>query len=140
MSPRSRRAVVPSDALAWRGLATVTGMVQGPIQGDNLTKDGNGAIVTKEIGFQMNRPIDPATGQAAGQVRFQPFLRRRAALLHRAARERHHRGAGVAGRRDGSRRRAGKRQADVHQTGDDGLHQRDVGGRDPWHALVNARR
>lgn len=86
MSPRLRRVVVslvvvalllavaPSDALAWRGLATVTGMVQGTIPGDNTSKDGPGAIVIKEIGFQMNRPLDPATGQAAGQVRFQPFL------------------------------------------------------------------
>jgi len=85
MSPRPRRvvvfvavvalllAVVPPDALAWRGLATVTGMVQGTIQGDNTSKDGAGAIVIKEIGFQMNRPLDPASGQPAGQVRFQPF-------------------------------------------------------------------
>jgi type VI secretion system secreted protein Hcp len=85
MSPRLRRvavsvavvalffAVVPSEALAWRGLATVSGMVQGPIQGDNLTKDGAGAIVIKEIGFQMNRPVDPLSGLPSGQARFQPF-------------------------------------------------------------------
>ena len=66
-------AVVPSDALAWRGLATVSGMVQGPIQGDSTSKDGNGAVVIKEIGFQMNRAVDPLSGLPSGQARFQPF-------------------------------------------------------------------
>jgi type VI secretion system secreted protein Hcp len=65
-------AAVPSYALAWRGLATITGQA-GPIQGDNTSKDGPGAIVVKEIGFQLNRPFDAASGQPTGQLRFAPF-------------------------------------------------------------------
>lgn len=65
-------AAVPSDALAWRGLATITG-AQGPIQGDNTSKDGPGAVVVKEIGFQLNRPFDAASGLPTGQLRFAPF-------------------------------------------------------------------
>jgi type VI secretion system secreted protein Hcp len=66
-------AAVPSDALAWRGLATITGQAQGAIQGDNTSKDGPGAVVVKEMGFQLNRPFDAASGLPTGQLRFAPF-------------------------------------------------------------------
>ena len=66
-------AAVPPDALAWRGLATITGSAQGAIQGDNTTKDGPGAVVVREIGFQLNRPVDASSGLPTGQIRFAPF-------------------------------------------------------------------
>jgi len=66
-------AAVAPEALAWRGLATITGTVQGKIEGDNTTKDGPGAVVIREIGFDLSLPIDVATGLPAGKVRFAPF-------------------------------------------------------------------
>jgi len=66
-------AAAPPEALAWRGLATITGSSQGPIQGDNTSKDGPGAVVVKHIGFQLTRSFDAGTGLPAGQIRFAPF-------------------------------------------------------------------
>jgi len=44
-----------SSALAFKGLATIIGTVQGPIQGDNTSKDGPGAIVIRAMSFGVER-------------------------------------------------------------------------------------
>ena len=64
-------AAVP--AWAFRGLATITGEVQGVIKGDNITKDGAGAIVVRAMSFGLDRPVDPLSGLPIAKARFQPF-------------------------------------------------------------------
>jgi type VI secretion system secreted protein Hcp len=65
--------VAPSSAWAWRGLATIQGTIQGPIQGDNTTKDGAGAVVVRAISLGLSRPLDSATGQVIGKLSLKPF-------------------------------------------------------------------
>ena len=65
--------LAPGEALAWRGLAIVTGARQGTILGDNTSKDLPGAIVIRDIAFGLNVPFDPANLLIIGATRFAPF-------------------------------------------------------------------
>jgi type VI secretion system secreted protein Hcp len=61
----------PSPAWAWRGLATIVGVSQGPIQGDNTTKDGPGAIVVRAMSLGVFRTVDDS--RHVGVATFRPF-------------------------------------------------------------------
>lgn len=66
-------SITAVPAWAFRGLATITGEVQGVIKGDNITKDGAGAIIVRAMSFGLDRPVDPLSGLPFGKARFQPF-------------------------------------------------------------------